>query len=187
MFLHFFCRALADILRQQGLNKENENIAALEGSPKDIDTPLRTSKNHYTPVHTMLANHGGYLHCFYFTYPRISCKNDSNCICPKHRFWNGLYLRYASWCTMSWIKVLSLYKIDTQDDRVTMETEVMLNSKIKWKEVQYKCHENIIEKVLLKPYSLPSVTFSEWWRSSLNFIYTVMIGRNYGGRSIEIS
>uniref|UniRef100_A0A4W5N1L4 Shisa family member 6 n=1 Tax=Hucho hucho TaxID=62062 RepID=A0A4W5N1L4_9TELE len=47
-------RALADILRQQGLNKENENIAALEGSPKDIDTPLRTSKNHYTPVHTML-------------------------------------------------------------------------------------------------------------------------------------
>lgn len=68
-----------------------------------------------------------------------------------------------------------------------METEVMLNSKIKGKEVQYKCHENIIEKVLLKPYSLPSVTFSEWWRSSLNFIYTVMIGRNYGGRSIEIS
>jgi hypothetical protein len=32
------------------------------------------------------------------------------------------------WCTMSWIKVLSLYKIDTQDDRVTMETEVMLSS-----------------------------------------------------------
>nr|XP_029492686.1 protein shisa-6-like [Oncorhynchus nerka] len=54
-------RALADILRQQGLNKENENIAALEGSPKDMDTPLRTSKNHYTPVHTMLANHGGCL------------------------------------------------------------------------------------------------------------------------------
>ncbi|XP_055754111.1 protein shisa-6-like isoform X2 [Salvelinus fontinalis] len=53
-------RALADILRQQGLNKENENIAALEGSPKDMDTPLRTSKNHYTPVHTMLANHGHY-------------------------------------------------------------------------------------------------------------------------------
>ncbi|XP_010890014.1 protein shisa-6 isoform X3 [Esox lucius] len=53
-------RALADILRQQGLNQENENIAALEGSPKDIETPVRTSKNHYTPVHTKPANHGHY-------------------------------------------------------------------------------------------------------------------------------
>uniref|UniRef100_A0A3B4VMF9 Shisa family member 6 n=1 Tax=Seriola dumerili TaxID=41447 RepID=A0A3B4VMF9_SERDU len=48
-------RALADILRQQGpvpiSQYEHENIAAIDGSPKD-ETPVRTSKNHYTPVHT---------------------------------------------------------------------------------------------------------------------------------------
>uniref|UniRef100_A0A3B5ANE2 Shisa family member 6 n=1 Tax=Stegastes partitus TaxID=144197 RepID=A0A3B5ANE2_9TELE len=45
-------RALADILRQQGpvpiSQYEHENIAAIDGSPKD-ETPVRTSKNHYTP------------------------------------------------------------------------------------------------------------------------------------------
>ncbi|XP_028311703.1 protein shisa-6 isoform X4 [Gouania willdenowi] len=56
-------RALADILRQQGpvpiSQYEHENIAAMNGSPKD-DTPVRTSKNHYTPVHAKAANHGHY-------------------------------------------------------------------------------------------------------------------------------
>uniref|UniRef100_A0A668RYC9 Shisa N-terminal domain-containing protein n=1 Tax=Oreochromis aureus TaxID=47969 RepID=A0A668RYC9_OREAU len=57
-------RALADILRQQGpvpiSQYEHENIAALDGSPKD-ETPVRTLKNHYTPVHTKAANHGSTL------------------------------------------------------------------------------------------------------------------------------
>uniref|UniRef100_A0A3P8TW55 Shisa family member 6 n=1 Tax=Amphiprion percula TaxID=161767 RepID=A0A3P8TW55_AMPPE len=52
-------RALADILRQQGpvpiSQYEHENIAAIDGSPKD-DTPVRTLKNHYTPVHTKRMN-----------------------------------------------------------------------------------------------------------------------------------
>ncbi|XP_068434465.1 protein shisa-6 isoform X3 [Clinocottus analis] len=56
-------RALADILRQQGpvpiSQYEHENIAAIDGSPKD-DTPVRTSKNHYTPVHAKPSNHGHY-------------------------------------------------------------------------------------------------------------------------------
>lgn len=57
----FLYRALADILRQQGpvpiSQYEHENIAAIDGSPKD-ETPVRTSKNHYTPVHTKASNHG---------------------------------------------------------------------------------------------------------------------------------
>ncbi|XP_041851333.1 protein shisa-6 isoform X4 [Melanotaenia boesemani] len=56
-------RALADILRQQGpvpvSQYEHENIAAIDGSPKD-ETPVRTLKNHYTPVHTKASNHGHY-------------------------------------------------------------------------------------------------------------------------------
>ncbi|XP_017274951.1 protein shisa-6 isoform X2 [Kryptolebias marmoratus] len=56
-------RALADILRQQGpvpiSQYEHENIAAIDGSPKD-ETPVRTSKNHYTPVHSKASNHGHY-------------------------------------------------------------------------------------------------------------------------------
>ncbi|KAM8723765.1 protein shisa-6 isoform X3 [Acanthopagrus latus] len=56
-------RALADILRQQGpvpiSQYEHENIAAIDGSPKD-ETPVRTSKNHYTPVHGKTSNHGHY-------------------------------------------------------------------------------------------------------------------------------
>lgn len=56
-----FFRALADILRQQGpvpiSQYEHENIAAIDGSPKD-ETPVRTSKNHYTPVHAKASNHG---------------------------------------------------------------------------------------------------------------------------------
>ncbi|XP_057673863.1 protein shisa-6-like isoform X2 [Corythoichthys intestinalis] len=57
-------RALADILRQQGpvpiSQYEHDNIdAILDGSPKD-ETPLRTSKNNYTPVHTKSSNHGHY-------------------------------------------------------------------------------------------------------------------------------
>ncbi|XP_036375935.1 protein shisa-6 isoform X2 [Megalops cyprinoides] len=57
-------RALADILRQQGpipiSQYERENIAAMDGSPKE-NTPVRTSsKNHYTPVHTSKSNHGGH-------------------------------------------------------------------------------------------------------------------------------
>ncbi|XP_030646778.1 protein shisa-6 [Chanos chanos] len=55
-------RALADILRQQGpipiSQYEHENISVMNGSPKD-NTPIRTSKNHYTPVHNK-ANHGHY-------------------------------------------------------------------------------------------------------------------------------
>lgn len=54
-------RALADILRQQGpvpvSQYEHENLAAMDGSPKD-ETPVRTSKNHYTPVHGKASNHG---------------------------------------------------------------------------------------------------------------------------------
>uniref|UniRef100_A0A8D3ANI5 Shisa N-terminal domain-containing protein n=1 Tax=Scophthalmus maximus TaxID=52904 RepID=A0A8D3ANI5_SCOMX len=54
-------RALADILRQQGpvpiSQYDHENIAEIDGSPKD-ETPVRTSKNHYTPVHTKASNHG---------------------------------------------------------------------------------------------------------------------------------
>ncbi|XP_035380781.1 protein shisa-6 isoform X2 [Electrophorus electricus] len=54
-------RALADILRQQGPTPmsqyEEENmVTAIDGSPKD-STPVCSSKNHYTPVHTK-ANHG---------------------------------------------------------------------------------------------------------------------------------
>ncbi|XP_060946812.1 protein shisa-6 isoform X6 [Limanda limanda] len=53
-------RALADILRQQGpvpiSQYEDENIAAFDGSPKD-ETPVRTLKNHYTPVHAKPSNH----------------------------------------------------------------------------------------------------------------------------------
>ncbi|XP_060946808.1 protein shisa-6 isoform X3 [Limanda limanda] len=56
-------RALADILRQQGpvpiSQYEDENIAAFDGSPKD-ETPVRTLKNHYTPVHAKPSNHGHY-------------------------------------------------------------------------------------------------------------------------------
>ncbi|KAF0033258.1 hypothetical protein F2P81_015548 [Scophthalmus maximus] len=56
-------RALADILRQQGpvpiSQYDHENIAEIDGSPKD-ETPVRTSKNHYTPVHTKASNHGHY-------------------------------------------------------------------------------------------------------------------------------
>ncbi|XP_050962635.1 protein shisa-6 isoform X1 [Labeo rohita] len=55
-------RALADILRQQGpipiSQYEHENIAAIDTSPKE-NTPVRTSKNHYTPVHNK-NNHGHY-------------------------------------------------------------------------------------------------------------------------------
>lgn len=54
-------RALADILRQQGpvpvSQYEHENMAVMDGSPKD-ETPVRTSKNHYTPVHSKAPNHG---------------------------------------------------------------------------------------------------------------------------------
>lgn len=60
-FMWFPFRALADILRQQGpvpiSQYEHEDIAAIDGSPKD-ETPVRTSKNHYTPVHTKPSNHG---------------------------------------------------------------------------------------------------------------------------------
>ncbi|XP_034395561.1 protein shisa-6 isoform X4 [Cyclopterus lumpus] len=53
-------RALADILRQQGpvpiSQYEHENVAAIDGSPKD-ETPVRTLKNHYTPVHAKASNH----------------------------------------------------------------------------------------------------------------------------------
>ncbi|KAM3863526.1 protein shisa-6 [Diretmus argenteus] len=54
-------RALADILKQQGpvpiSQYDQEDMSAIDGSPKD-DTPVRTSKNHYTPVHKQ--NHGHY-------------------------------------------------------------------------------------------------------------------------------
>lgn len=57
----FLFRALADILRQQGpvpiSQYEHENIAAIDGSLKE-ETPVRTSKNHYTPVHAIASNHG---------------------------------------------------------------------------------------------------------------------------------
>ncbi|XP_016112456.1 protein shisa-6 homolog [Sinocyclocheilus grahami] len=55
-------RALTDILRQQGpipiSQYDHENIAAIDTSPKE-NTPVRTSKNHYTPVHNK-TNHGHY-------------------------------------------------------------------------------------------------------------------------------
>lgn len=54
-------RALADILRQQGpvpvSQYEHDDMAVMDGSPKD-ETPVRTSKNHYTPVHSKASNHG---------------------------------------------------------------------------------------------------------------------------------
>lgn len=54
-------RALADILRQQGpvpvSQYDHEDTAVMDGSPKD-ETPVRTSKNHYTPVHSKVPNHG---------------------------------------------------------------------------------------------------------------------------------
>uniref|UniRef100_A0A7N6BNJ9 Shisa N-terminal domain-containing protein n=1 Tax=Anabas testudineus TaxID=64144 RepID=A0A7N6BNJ9_ANATE len=72
-------RALADILRQQGpvpiSQYEHENIAAIDGSPKE-ETPVRTSKNHYTPVHTIASNHGKQ-HCSAFL--QI---NSSDCLKP---------------------------------------------------------------------------------------------------------
>ncbi|MCI4395242.1 hypothetical protein PGIGA_G00178080 [Pangasianodon gigas] len=53
-------RALADILRQQGpvpvSHYEQENMGTMDGSPKD-STPVRSNKNHYTPVHNK-NNHG---------------------------------------------------------------------------------------------------------------------------------
>lgn len=50
-------RALADIMRQQGISQyDHEDMAVVDASPKD-ETPVRTSKNHYTPVH---SNHGHY-------------------------------------------------------------------------------------------------------------------------------
>ncbi|XP_061837453.1 protein shisa-6-like isoform X2 [Nerophis lumbriciformis] len=56
-------RALADILRQQGpvpiSQYEHDNMDAMDCSPKD-DTPVRASKNHYTPVHSKSSNHGHY-------------------------------------------------------------------------------------------------------------------------------
>ncbi|KAG1936079.1 protein shisa-6 isoform X2 [Pimephales promelas] len=53
-------RALADILRQQGSVPvyEHENVVAIDASSKE-NTPVRTSKNHYTPVHNKI-NHGHY-------------------------------------------------------------------------------------------------------------------------------
>ncbi|MCJ8749428.1 hypothetical protein PDJAM_G00176220 [Pangasius djambal] len=53
-------RALADILRQQGpvpvSHYEQDNMGTIDGSPKD-STPVRSNKNHYTPVHNK-NNHG---------------------------------------------------------------------------------------------------------------------------------
>lgn len=57
-------RALADILRQQGpvpvSQYEHDDMAVMDGSPKD-ETPVRASKNHYTPVHSKASNHGRYI------------------------------------------------------------------------------------------------------------------------------
>ncbi|GCC26777.1 hypothetical protein chiPu_0005197 [Chiloscyllium punctatum] len=54
-------RALADILRSQGPipvpHYERENMTAIDGSPKE-NSPVRTSKNHFTPVRTSKGNHG---------------------------------------------------------------------------------------------------------------------------------
>ncbi|XP_051904208.1 protein shisa-6-like isoform X2 [Hippocampus zosterae] len=57
-------RALADILRQQGpvpvSQYEHDNMdAMMDGSPKD-ETPVRTVKNNYTPVHAKSSNHEHY-------------------------------------------------------------------------------------------------------------------------------
>lgn len=93
--LRFPFRALADILRQQGpvpiSQYEHENIAALDGSPKD-ETPVRTLKNHYTPVHTKAANHGRW-HCSAFIgINKSDCKIECVCegqitgfMCSSHR------------------------------------------------------------------------------------------------------
>ncbi|GAA6074242.1 protein shisa-6-like isoform X1, partial [Tachysurus ichikawai] len=46
--------ALADILRQQdpvtSSHYDTDNMTTIDGSPKD-STPVRSNKNHYTPVH----------------------------------------------------------------------------------------------------------------------------------------
>ncbi|XP_078257068.1 protein shisa-6-like isoform X2 [Rhinoraja longicauda] len=56
-------RALADILRNQGPipvpHFERENMTAIDGSPKD-SSPVRATKNHFTPVRTSKGNHGLY-------------------------------------------------------------------------------------------------------------------------------
>ncbi|XP_060720782.1 protein shisa-6-like [Tachysurus vachellii] len=53
-------RALADILRQQdpvtSSHYDTDNMTTIDGSPKD-STPVRSNKNHYTPVHNK-TNHG---------------------------------------------------------------------------------------------------------------------------------
>ncbi|MED6238864.1 hypothetical protein ATANTOWER_031350 [Ataeniobius toweri] len=71
-------RALADILRQQGpvsaSQFEHENMAAIDGSPKD-ETPVRTSKNHYTPVHAKTSNHGRRLHSDSIQINDSKCEN----------------------------------------------------------------------------------------------------------------
>lgn len=67
-----FSRALADILRQQGpvpiSQYEHENLGAIDGSPKD-ETPVRTLKNHYTPVHAKASNHGKGHHSAFIQIP----------------------------------------------------------------------------------------------------------------------
>lgn len=63
----FDFRALADILRQQGpvpvSQYEHDNMdTMMDGSPKD-ETPVRTAKNNYTPVHAKSSNHGNDTAC----------------------------------------------------------------------------------------------------------------------------
>ncbi|XP_007887064.1 protein shisa-6 isoform X2 [Callorhinchus milii] len=56
-------RALADILRNQGPipvpHCERENVTAIDGIPKG-NSPVRTSKNHFTPIRTTKGSHGLY-------------------------------------------------------------------------------------------------------------------------------
>ena len=81
----FLFRALADILRQQGpvpiSQYEHENIAAIDGSPKD-ETPVRTSKNHYTPVHGKTSNHGRKRSFFFFFFYRLTSLTADMFCCP---------------------------------------------------------------------------------------------------------
>lgn len=79
VYVWFPSRALADILRQQGpvsgSQFEQENIAAIDGSPKD-ETPVRTSKNHYTPVHAKTSNHGRQICHAFIQINNIKCKKN---------------------------------------------------------------------------------------------------------------
>lgn len=99
-FFLSFCRALADILKQQGpvpiSQYEHENIAAIDTSPTE-NTPVRTSKNHYTPVHNK-NNHGRWRHF---------CVIDKNALCNTlTQMYYGFKLSVSRMLLCEWTTVV---------------------------------------------------------------------------------